>query len=61
MVFDRLPDHVAHAYLIVAFFVLPATAVVLSGGTQPVGPVETALLWTVIANHALFLVVSVVD
>lgn len=61
MVFDRFPERLGHAYLVAAFFVLPATAVVLSGGTRPVGPLVEALLWTVVAHHALFLVVSVVD
>lgn len=61
MVFDRLPDRAGHAYLLGAFFVLPATAVVLSGGTRPVGPLVQVLLWAVIANHALFLVASVLD
>jgi hypothetical protein len=61
MVFDRLPERAGHAYLVAAFFVLPATAVVLSGGTRPVGPAVEALLWAIIANHGLFLVASVVD
>lgn len=61
MVFDRFPERVAHTYLLVAFFVLPATAVVLSSGTRPVSPAVQALLWAVVAHHALFLAVSVVD
>lgn len=61
MPFERVPERLAHAYLVVAFFVLPAAAVVLSGGTRPVGPAAETLLWTVVTHHALFLVVSVLD
>jgi len=60
-VFDRLPEQYAHAYLVVAFFVLPAVAVILSGGgvERPPGPIPTALLWAVVIHHSLFLVVAV--
>ncbi|GAB7093239.1 hypothetical protein JCM30237_03910 [Halolamina litorea] len=60
-VFGRLPERYAHAYLVVAFFVLPALAVVLSGGgvRRPPGPVPTALLALVVVHHGLFVVVSV--
>lgn len=61
MLFDYLPERAAHAYLLVAFFVLPATAIVLSGGTRPVSPTVQALLLSVVGHHALFLVFSVVD
>ncbi|MFB6221130.1 MAG: hypothetical protein ABEH90_06790 [Halolamina sp.] len=61
MVFDRLPERVAHAYLILGFFVLPATAVVLTSGTRPAGPIATALLWAVVVHHGAFVIVSVVD
>lgn len=60
-VFGRLPERYAHAYLVVAFFVLPAVAVVLSGGgvRRPPGPIATALLVAVVVHHGLFLVASV--
>ncbi len=61
MVFDRLPDRIGHAYLVVAFFLLPALAVILTGGTRPAGPVARALLWVVVVHHGLFVVVSVLD
>lgn len=58
---DRLPERVAHAYLVLAFFVLPAVAVVLSGGgvARPPGPIATALLWGIVVHHGLFVVASV--
>lgn len=60
-VFDRLPERYAAGYLVVAFFVLPAVAVILSGGgvERPPGPIATALLWGVVIHHSLFLVVAV--
>lgn len=61
MVFDRLPERVAHAYLVVAFFALPALGVILTGGTRPAGQVAAAVLWVVVVHHGLFLVVSVLD
>lgn len=61
MVFDRLPERTGHAYLLVAFFLLPATGVVLTGGTRPQGPVSTALLWGTVIHHSLFIVASVVE
>jgi len=59
--FDRLPERYAHSYLVLAFFVLPAVAVVLSGGgvERPPGPVATALLALVVVHHALFLLASI--
>ena len=53
-VFGRLPERYARAYLVVAFFVLPAVAVVLSGGgvERPPGPAATALLALVVVHHA---------
>jgi hypothetical protein len=61
MVFDRLPERVGHAYLLVAFFVVPAIGIVLTGGTRPPGPAATIILWAVLVHHALFLVVSVLE
>ena len=60
-VFDKLPEPYARGYLVVAFFVLPAIAVILSGGgvERPPGPVATALLALIVVHHAAFLVVSV--
>lgn len=60
-VLDRLPERYAHAYLVLAFFVLPAVAVVLSGGgvSRPPGPVATTLLWGIVLHHGLFVVASV--
>jgi fatty acid desaturase len=60
-VLDRLPERAAHAYLVLAFFVLPAVAVVLSRGgvARPPGPVATALLWGIVVHHSLFVVASV--
>lgn len=60
-VFDRLPEPYARGYLVVAFFVLPAVAVILSGGgvQRPPGPLPTALLALIVVHHAAFLVVSV--
>ena len=60
-VFGRLPERYAHAYLVVAFFVLPAVAVVLSGGgiQRPPGLIATALLIAIVVHHSLFLVASV--
>lgn len=61
MVFDRLPERVGHAYLLVAFFLLPAAGIVLTGGTPPAGPLSTAILWGTVVHHSLFVVVSVVE
>lgn len=61
MVFDRLSERFAHAYLVLAFFVLPTVGVVLTGGTRPAGPLATAILWAVVVHHGAFLVVSVLD
>lgn len=60
-VFDRLPERIARVYLVLAFFVLPAVAVVLSGGgiERPPGPAATALLVLVVLHHGAFVVVSV--
>jgi hypothetical protein len=60
-VFGRLPGRYAHAYLVLAFFVLPAVAVVLSGGgvQRPPGPIATALLVAIVVHHSLVLVASV--
>ncbi|MEF8800536.1 MAG: hypothetical protein V5A38_11140 [Halolamina sp.] len=57
--FDRLPERVGHAYLLLAFFVLPATGIVLTGGTRPPGPVAMIILWGVLVHHSLFIVVAV--
>ncbi|MFW5911305.1 MAG: hypothetical protein ACOCSD_03490 [Halolamina sp.] len=59
--FDRLPERYARAYLVIAFFLVPAVAVVLSGGgvERPPGPIATALLWAIVVHHALFLIASV--
>ena len=61
MVFERVPERVGQPYLVLAFFVLPATAVVLSGGTRPVPPVSRALFIALVVHHSLFLAVSVLD
>lgn len=61
MVFERLPEGSGDAYLVLAFFVLPAAAIVLTGGTRPAGPVATGLLWAVVVHHTLFLGLSVLD
>lgn len=60
-VLDKLPERYARAYLVVAFFVLPSVAVVLSGGgvERPPGPVATVLLWAVVLHHGAFVVASV--
>lgn len=60
-VLGRLPERYARAYLVLAFFVLPAVAVVLSGGggERPPGPVATALLWAIVLHHGAFVVASV--
>lgn len=60
-VLGRLPERYARAYLVLAFFVLPAVAVVLSGGggERPPDPVATALLWVVVVHHSAFVVASV--
>lgn len=61
MVFSRLPDRVGHGYLLLAFFVLPATGIVLTGGARPPGPIATALLWGIVIHHSLFVVLSVLE
>lgn len=61
MVFDRLPERVAHAYLLLAFFVLPTAGIILTGGTRPAGPVATVILWGVLLHHSVFIVISVLD
>jgi cytochrome b subunit of formate dehydrogenase len=61
MVVERLPERVGHAYLLVAFFLLPATGIVLTGGTRPAGPVATVILWATVVHHSLFVTASVVD
>lgn len=61
MVFERLPERVRNAYLLVAFFLLPATGIVLTGGTRPPGPVSTAILWGTVVHHSVFLVASVLE
>lgn len=58
--FDRLPDRVAHGYLIVAFFLLPAAGFVLSAGQRPPNSVSTALLWGLVVHHSVFIVASTV-
>jgi len=60
-VFGRFPERYARIYLVVAFFVLPAVVIVLSGGgvQRPPGPVATALLWTVAIHHGVFVVASI--
>jgi hypothetical protein len=61
MLFDRLPERLAHVYLVLAFFVIPAAGVILTGGTRPAGPVATVILWGVVVHHGTFLIASVVD
>lgn len=57
----RLPEPYAHAYLVLAFFVLPAVGVVLSGGgvQRPPSAVPTAVLWAVVVHHGLFVIAAI--
>ena len=60
-VLGRLPGRYARAYLVTAFFLLPAVAVVLSRGglERPPGPAATALLWGIVLHHSAFLIAAV--
>lgn len=60
-VLDRLPGRYARVYLVTAFFLLPAVAVVLSRGgiERPPGPAATALLWGIVLHHSAFLIAAV--
>ncbi|AEN04847.1 hypothetical protein [Halolamina sp.] len=61
MVFERLSTRTGHAYLVLAFFVLPVAAVIATGESRRAGPLATVVLWTVVIHHGLFVATSVLD